>query len=273
MPLISDYRWVMETTEMLFPSIGGEQMHKIIDLYYQSRGITPGTYLAQDLNDRNRLVLRYVRYAIRLQQVKGIPYLLDDLANITDDLEQDCQKQLNREREYYNRLTEFHSIFLVHHQLGLQILAVESPKTKVESPKRLGNKSCDIHASDGDIDYFFEVKDASSEITKTYNKNGVEYFDAMNDTKINCWITGKCQEAIDKGANYLCCRVPIWIDEKKINNPVGKYTWWVKKIFPNAKKVGQKEFQVSLSLNNIPAFFKGFYIIKKDGLYLKFNLI
>ena len=247
-------------------------MNRKVDNYYRSRGITVGTYLAQDLVKRNIRALRYVAHAIKhLKHVKGVQHLLSELAHITDDSGSDQQTKITRYREYHNKLMELHGMFFVNQQLGFLIKEVESFHSKVIAPNRIGNKSCDLCACNGQNIFYFEAKDASSEITSQYEQNGFTYYEPMSEEKISIWITEKCSEAIEKGANYLCCRVPMWMSPDEDKRP-GKYFRWAKTVYPDLQKIAPNEFQVSLQLEYIPSFFKGFYIIKSWG-YLKFSVV
>jgi len=247
-------------------------MNRKVDNYYRSHGITVGTYLARDLAKRNVRALRYVAHAIKhLTHVKGAQHLLSELARISDEPGDDYQTKNTRYREYHNKLTELHGIFFVNQQLRLLIKEVESFHSKVISPYRIGNKSCDLCAFDTQNVFYFEVKDASSEITNQYEQNGFPNFEPMSEEKISMWITEKCSEAIGKGANFLCCRVPMWMIPDEDKRP-GKYFRWAKTIFPDLQKNAPNEFLVSLQIDYIPPFFKGFYIIKSWG-YLKFNVL
>lgn len=244
-------------------------MYRIIDKYYRERGVELGSYLAQDLVKRNARALRYVSYAINnLECVKGVRYLLSELALITNS---GINEQNDPYREYHNKIMELHSLYFVNQQLGLLITEVESKRTKVKAPNRIGNKTCDLCAYDGQDTIYFEAKDASSEITSQYEKNGYTHFEPMSEEKINMWITEKCKEAIEKGANYLCCRVPMWMSPDESKRP-NKYSRWVKTIYPDAQKIAHNQFQIDLKLDTIPFFFRGFYVIKSWG-YLKFNVV
>ena len=238
-------------------------MHKKIAKYYDERKINIGTYLAKDIEKKNYYALRYVRYAINnLAQVQGMHCLLSELAQFKDD----SAIPNERYREYHNKIMELHCAYFVAKQLGLSITKVESHRTKVKSPYRVGEKSCDIRASNETDDYYFEAKDCSVELVTQYEKDGLVHVKPMDEEKVYMWITGKCEEAIEKGANYLCCRTPMWVDYRP-----RKYYRWVKEVFPDIRTIAPQEYQISLPLNDIPAFFKGFYIIKAWG-FMKFHV-
>lgn len=227
--------------------------------YYNKQNINIRIWICKDINENNEKALCYVNYSINnLLNVKGIPELLYDIAQIE-------ASDINGERSYYNTLTEFHGIFFVHHGLKLEIIEVESNKNRILSPYRKNNsKSCDIKATDSFRDYYFEIKDASSQITTQEIKNGIKYFKPMFEDDVYKWVLEKCKEAEQKGANYLLCRVPVWnyrADDKDF------FYKWISKKFRITGRLSDNEVRITLPFQ-ISKSFEGIYIIKPYG-YMK----
>ncbi len=237
-----------------------------IQKYYKKNNISPLGRLKEDINNRNEKALRYIDYAIKnLLNVVGIKDKLREIALI--------KKSGNEgERIYHNSIMELHDMFFVHNVLKLNILEVDSRTNDILSPYRKIERSCDIKACDATDTYYFESKDASSEIMTVYQKNGGEYFTPTDDNKIERWIANKSKEADEKGANYLICRVPVWVydvyqQEKEF------YDKWAERIFKNSftikSKTSKNETIISPRIQ-LSSDFKGIYVIKEFG-YLKFG--
>ena len=151
-------------------------MNKTIQKYYHDKNINVIGLLQDDIGSNNEKVLCYIEYVINnLLSVTGIERLLEDIAKIN-------KRDIEGERIYHNAIMELHSIVFVHRELKLKILEVESNKNRVFSPHRVKKEwSCDIKATDLTKDYFFESKDASSEITTRYmDKSEITHFTPMS---------------------------------------------------------------------------------------------
>lgn len=238
-------------------------MKNTIRKYYQGKNVNIVGLLKNDIEESNEKALRYIKYAIKnLLRVNGVQQLLEDIAQVV--------KPGNEgERIYYNSLTELHAIYFVHNSLKLKILEVESKTNTVLSPNRKGNKSCDIKATDSARDYYFESKDASSEIMTSYEDKGHTFYTPMDDDEIRKWVIRKGKEADEKGANYLVCRVPVWVtDAGQAKRDF--YNEWVMRVFEIKKKISGNSFVITLPIRLSPNF-EGIYIIKEFG-YLKLQL-
>lgn len=225
--------------------------------------------LFSDLQERNIRALRFVDYAIRKGVlIKGVSELLDNIALIK-------KRGNNEERMYHNALTEFHSIYFVQKILKYSILEVESQSNKIYSPFRSKEKlSCDILATDGKDKFYFEIKDLSKETITQYKSDGHIFFYPQDEEDIEKWLHQKCKEAMDKGANFLISRVPVWRAYDEDESTYFKSTW-IKKVFKNyftyEGKISDKVFLAKplFRLNNS---FKAVYLIKRNG-YLKIELV
>lgn len=223
--------------------------------YYKKQSISISNQdLLSDIRKTELKALSHISYVIKhLNDVTGIDGKLNDIALIN-------KKGFELERIYNNILTEIHAIHFLHDTLKYKIIEVESSSNKkVTSPHGQGNKICDIKAFDGMNEIYFEVKDASSELTTaSINKNCVTRFTPMLDNNIRQWVRSKMEEALDKGANYLICRVPAWGS----NNNLSK---WAERVFKKliSYKINENEFK--LKTFNSKTYFKGIYIIKTEG--------
>ena len=240
-------------------------MKEIIQKYYCNKKINVIGPLRDDIEKGNERALRYVGYVIKdLLNTKGVEELLKDIAEINISGKEG-------KRIYYNSIMQLHAIYFAHSTLKLQILEVESKTNKVLSPyRKKSNKSCDIRAKDSAREYYFESKDASAEIMTSYKLKKGYYFCPMSEEDIQNWIIRKTKEADEKGANYLICRVPVWVPN------VGKtedefYDTWIRKIFEIKEQVSRNAFIIALPCQLSPSF-EGIYIIKSFGhLRLQFK--
>ena len=238
-------------------------MKKTIQKYYQDRSINVVGLLKNHIEESNEKALRYIKYAIKnLLGVKGVEQLLEHVAQVV--------KPGNEgERIYYNSLMELHAIYFVHNSLKLAVLEVESRTNKVLSPNRKGDKSCDIKATNSVRDYYFESKDASSEIMTSYEDRGHTFYTPMDDDEIREWVIRKSKEANEKGANYLVCRVPVWVPDAGLAKR-DFYNEWITRVFEIKQKISRNSFVITLPIR-LSSNFEGIYIIKEFG-YLKLRL-
>ncbi len=232
----------------------------MIQTYYSENGIEVIGPLAKAIATDEFKALRYVEHAIeQLASVPGMGELLRDLARI--------QKDGNEgERIYYNSLTQLHAAGFAHKELKLRVLAVESRSQQVLSPRKAGDKSCDFKASDGSREYFFETKDASAETMSQSRYDGAIHYTPMGEEEIGPWIVKRCREADEKGADYLICRVPVWVsgweeEEQEF------YDKWIRKVF-KVKAQPAKHKVVIAKPEGLSGQFKGVYIVKAFG-YLR----
>lgn len=238
-------------------------MKNTIQKYYHDKNVNILGLLKKDVEENNEKALRYIKYAIKyLLGVKGVERLLEDIAQVV--------KPGNEgERIYCNSLTELHGICFVHNSLKLKILEVESKTNKVLSSNRKGDKSCDIKATNSVRDYYFESKDASSEIMTSYEDREHTHFTPMTDDEIREWVMRKSKEADEKGANHLVCRVPVWVPDAG-RSKRDFYNKWITRVFEIKKKISRNSFVIALPIR-LSSNFEGIYIIKEFG-YLKLQL-
>ena len=171
------------------------QRHRLIEGYYQARGIQVIGFLAQDLLENNFKALQYIEYAIEhFTGTPGIEELLSDVVQVN-------KAGSEGEQIYHNSIMQFHALYFVHKVLKLKILEVESKSHKVLSPRRQGDKSCDILALDSRKQVFFESKDSSSEILTQYETDGAVHFTPALEDDICKWIVKRCRDAEGKGAD------------------------------------------------------------------------
>ena len=240
-------------------------MIKTITNYFNKIGVSVNGWLTYDLQNNNIKALIYPYYSIKnLLYVRGIEDLLRQLASI---------KNLNNdgERRYRNLLTEFFGIYFVRKILRFKVIEVESKVNKVISPYSVPGKYCDIKALKRTYKYF-EVKDLSSQITTRYSENNSTYFTPADDLKIERWIKTQTKKADICGANFLICRVPVWLPNANITNDF--FEFWPERIFRNL--FAMKKRLSSNSIRLFPNFsvsthLKGIYIVKEFG-HLKLKL-
>jgi len=226
----------------------------VIKAYYSKHKIQITGRLQVDIEKGNHKVLTHISYAIRnLSAISGINDLLQEIANVN-------VQGFEGERIYQNRLTELFGIKFVHKILRMKIIEAESKSIKILSPNRKRkDASCDIRAKNGNRDYYFETKDESSKSTTSAIKNGVTHFEPKDDDEIVEWVKNMCRKASNKGANYLICRVPVWLNSLRESFPSD----WVKRVF----KTELKGKDVAFNIENIDSFFEGVYIVK-PGRYI-----
>jgi len=259
----ADAEEILRTLDGFFSvllDIDQKQCKRTIETYYQESGIEIIGHLAEDIAMDGFKALRHVEYAIaQLATVPGMRELLRDLARVEKDGN-------DGERIYLNSLTQLHSVGFSHKELKLQVLAVESKSWAVLSPRRIGDKSCDFKASDGGRGYFFETKDASAETMSQARYGGAIHYTPMGEEEIGPWIIKRCRDAEEKGADYLICRVPVWVqgweeEEQEF------YDKWIRKVFKIKEQPSKHEVIISKP-EELSSQFKGVYIIKSFG-YLK----
>ena len=230
------------------------------DRYYRRRAITVNGELREAIYERNFKALRWVSYSIkRLINVKGMPDLLEELALIK-------KRGPDSERQFNNKLTELYAACFLNKMLGEKVLEIESRSNKIRSPFTNNEKYCDLKTSVGEEEFYYEVKDASSEITSSCIENGETFFDRMDDKKVERWIKDQTKEADKCGANYLICRVPVWLNDA--TNVEDFYLSWVNRIFKTLFQVKQRVSTRELVVKpnfNISFHMKGIYLVKAFG--------
>ncbi len=227
-----------------------------IENYFKDRSITVIGELVKAFENNNLKTLKWVEYAIKnFSKTKGMDELLAQLAGIEIS-------GTGSERIFKNLLTEIHAACFLSKTLGEIVLEVDSKSNDVISSYRSSQEQqCDIKSSTakGDI-YYYEVKDASSELESRYQRKGITHFNPMNDEKIEKWMKEKTKEAEKKGADFLICRVPVWLDlgeedEEWIDRIMGKK-------FKIQKRVSNQEIIVQPNFS-VLSYLKGIYIIKE----------
>ena len=243
-----------------------ETMVKTVTKHYKRLGIQVEGCLKEDLRNRNLKALMYPYYCIsNLLSANGMPELLEQLASI---------KNLGNDghRRYYNLLTELFGVYFVRKVLRFKILEVESKTNKITSPYSLHGKHCDIKAKKKSTT-FFEVKDSSAQIITRYIEKSTVNYTPMEDEKIEKWLKTKTKEAARCGANFLICRVPVWLSN--VSDKKEFYDFWPDRIFRQLFSLKQKlsPTKIVLSPNfKMSSHLKGIYIVKEFG-YLKLALV
>ena len=231
-----------------------------VEKYYSQQSVAVTGELKKAIEDKEYKTLIWVRYAIRnLIKTKGMPEVLKQLARIKIT-------GVESKRQFKNLLTEIHAACFLSKTLGETVLEVESKSHKVKSPYAKPNKACDIKTLANDEELYYEVKDASSEITNSYQKNGVTYFEPMEGDKVEQWLKNQTKEADRCGANYLICRVPVWRQDAS-NTEEFYYKWLnevMKKLFIIQCRLSKQKIIVKTSLSVSPHL-KGIYILKAFG--------
>lgn len=125
----------------------------------------------------------------------------------------------------------------------------------------MGDKSCDIKAEDNGLEIYYESKDASYQILSRYTYRNNLYSDQMSPSQIESWVWKKIKEADKKGADYLICKVPVWIGITEKHEPA-TYDKWAKAIFKNIDQIGPAHFRIAISNVRPLKNLKGFYILK-----------
>ena len=107
---------------------------------------------------------------------------------------------------------------------------------------------------------YFEVKDLSSEVLSEHPHGADPSLTSLTPklpSEKRIWIIRKTNEAINKGANYLICRIPVWSSPGR----PGLGVRWLCQLFPIEKRLGQREFKIRFK-RSLPDFFNGIYLIK-----------
>ena len=234
--------------------------HKtLVEDYLDAHSIVPvAGALQEDLDEDNESGLDLLAYAIEnYASLPGVRQNIKAVASL-------AVNDFDGEREYNNRLTEFFALWFVSEVLKEPITALEAT-----SPNRPSgsNKTCDLQSKSLSGANFYEVKDFSSEfLTQVPVYEGVTSFTPGLPWKIKPWIEGYVQNCVEKGANYLICRVPVWHVRKrpKLSEE------WVKRIYSSYTNIPGNRFKVGHGLT-LPSFFRGVYVIRRDEhLFMEF---
>ncbi len=238
-------------------------MLKTIENYYANNNISIIGELKEAIDSGNTKACCWVKDSIiSLVDVKGMPEFLAQLASININ---GCES----ERQFDNSLTELHAANFLAQELNENVVGIESKSHKIKSPFSKKNKYCDIKTKINEDEIFYEVKDASSEKMSSYKEKNVIHFEPMSDEKVEQWIKNKLKEVDLCGANYLICRVPIWLEDHTKEEDF--YLKWREQVFRNLFEILQikskNEFYVAANFS-LSSHVKGFYIIKSFG-YIK----
>jgi len=88
----------------------------------------------------------------------------------------------------------------------------------------------------------------------------------MEEDEIGRWIVKRCRDADAKGADYLVCRVPVWVSGWE-EQEQEFYNKWIRKVFSVNAQSGKHEVVIDKPAG-LSGQFKGVYIIKAFG-YLR----
>lgn len=215
--------------------------------FCEQEGIQINKWFSQEITQNNPRPFVYTAYAIReLLDVPGVKELLIHTLAPPNPLSE-------LERVVHNALVELHGLYFVSEGLELRISRAEADKIKVYSPFRTGNKSCDILATDGEKEFYFECKDHSSEIVTSYpNQRDPRFrnFKPSFGDKVASWIGYMCRDASEKGATTLICKVPRW-KEQFFDTDEELDNWWVHEFFDVNKSFGPRDHLIEPPEPNI----------------------
>lgn len=230
-----------------------------VETFLSANGIVPVTgLLRKDLDEDNERGLDYIAYAItHYQDLCGVSLGVKLLAAVGDGSSEN-------ERIRDNKLTEFMGMWFVSEVLKEKVVRLEAPS----SHRMRDKKTCDLETATEAGPCFYEVKDLSSEISSQLTVNvDVTCFTPALPKKITRWIKRQVHKCIEKGANYLVCRLPAW----HVNGWPKLREDWVKRIFPKFDVLSPNRFRVVHGLA-VPSTFKGIYVIGRDGhLLMEFH--
>lgn len=232
----------------------------IVEDFLRRNNIAPNPKgaLYADLTEDNEYGLEYLAFAIT--NYSAIPLVGDNIKAFAELGVSDFDK----ERQYNNRLTEFLGLWFVADVLKEKVVALEGI-----SPHRPhgSKKTCDVQSIAGGEEKFYEVKDFSSEIlTQVDVGEGITVFNPGLPNKIKPWIEKYVQNCVEKGANYLICRVPAW----HVRMRPKLTAKWVQRIYPAFNAISGHGFEVVHGLS-LPETFRGVYVVRRDEyLFMKF---
>jgi len=217
-------------------------MTEAITKYYRNEGLTPGSFLARDLKNKNMLALSLIEYAVKhLIAINGISNLLRETALVDKPGNEGL-------RIYHNYLQQFHAIYFTRNKLRHRILEVESKNNKIISPFGQSNKSCDIKTCKAGRDFYFDSKDRSS-IFYASNSDLPKF--KTEEDEAGRWIINMSKDADLKGANYLICRPDFYVEFclSPAEQEHDFYYRWImevcKKHFPISKRISKNVIVVS----------------------------
>ena len=217
-------------------------------------------YLAKDLRTKHEWSLGFIAFAIEN---------LHHLPNLRDSVRELAAVPFGRNRElakYYNLRTEFMAMRFVADVLSLSIAEVESPTHKIISPTSDGQKSCDIRATNGENDYYFDAKDFSAEILSLEplrSQPNAHTFEPADPRRLRRWIEQKAKETAKKGANFCIGRIPsMGLPDAPVFT-----SSWVHELFGPHKRTGLRECRVE-TRKAFPTFFNGVYLIHESDYLL-----
>lgn len=162
--------------------------------------------------------------------------------------------------EFESHFNEIVGVHFLETQLNYKVLSVEIKSQPIISPYSKNNKSCDILASDGNQNIYFESKKSLSQDLRPRTISGdFEHFTPISHNEIHQWIRNKLYEANQKGADYLLIRVPFWSPIELIDDQE-KIELWMSRTFKGNEKISGKYFRIKLDGFSLTVT-KGFYII------------
>jgi hypothetical protein len=191
-----------------------------------------------------------IAFAISLAKA-GVPGALEQVKNVVASETSNADLQ----RQYENKLTEVFAAWFLSTKRGYHVKAIETKACPIRSPHALNvNKSCDLLVEHGSNEVFCEVKDFSSELLRRYN-SGKRGYDPASDKQKRSWIEEKIQESIQKGAQYLLARLPVWESAETTGVEA------IQAILGSHTVQSPSEITIEVTFA-IPDWFKGVYLIK-----------
>lgn len=116
---------------------------------------------------------------------------------------------------------------------------------------------------DGNVQYF-ENKNYNAEdlIWIQSEEEKEKYFNEKmgNPTIFKMWTINKVKETIEKGANYLIIRFPVW-DGYSYLNPETLDDKWIRERFDIISQLSAREFTIKTPIE-IPNYLRGIFFIK-----------
>jgi hypothetical protein len=218
---------------------------RTVNNYYKGKGIQIQGHLKCEMT--NRRVLKFVAYACkRAENILGMPRLLEKIVKIP-------ARDNRTYEQFHNLLVEFHMLKFAEKQLRIIILEVEHESHQIFSPRRKKNTlSCDMLGLMNRQQVYLEAKDSSSE-----TKNAEEYHGFMMSTPKNAyqhlqWIRNKVYDAEQKGADYLVCKVPMWLKFSETSHD------WMCEVFDDVRQEGKNLYSgclKGLKIDNLKSIF------------------
>lgn len=210
--------------------------------------------LASTFDDENfDFVVQIVSHAVNLARA-GTPGAHDLIAGLA----QSDDTNLESARYFENLLTEaFAAWFLETHQEA-RIAAIESKSHVLRSPHaRNPGKSCDLMAEMRGKIAYFEVKDCSIDFLPSRTTGSRGYTPASDKAKRR-WLEKQVRECLNKGANYLLARLPVWESSSCAGLDA------IRQVLCEHRMIQTNHARINVPFS-VPDWFRGIFLIKRNG--------